>query len=88
MTSTVDAILQVDAAPEVNLENQVTALNSQTAAIQTIETDLTSLHTAVQALNDPLGALGAVTVNSSNNDVVSATAANGDSGAVTLHCRQ
>ncbi len=77
VTSTVDAILQVDAAPEVNLENQVTALNSQTAAMQTIETDLTSLHTAVQALSDPLGALGAVTVTSSNNDVVSATAANG-----------
>jgi flagellar hook-associated protein 2 len=77
VTSTVDAILQIDAQPEVNLENQVTTLNSQTSALQTIETDLASLQTAVQALSDPTGGLNAVTVNSSNNDVVSATAATG-----------
>ncbi len=77
VTSTVDAILQIDAQPEVNLQNQVTTLNSQTSALQTIETDLASLQTAVQALSDPTGALNAVTVNSSNNDVVSATAETG-----------
>ena len=79
VTSTVDAILELDAEPEENLQNQVTALNSQTSALQTIETDLTNLQTAVQALNDPMGAFGDVTVNSSNNNVVSATAANGTS---------
>jgi flagellar hook-associated protein 2 len=77
VTSTVDAILQIDAQPEVNLQNQVTALNSQTSALKTIESDLASLQTAVQALNDPMGAFSDVTVTSSNNDVVSATAANG-----------
>jgi flagellar hook-associated protein 2 len=77
VTSMVDAILELDAAPEINLQNQVTALNSQTSALQTIENDLTSLQTAVQALNDPMGAFSAVAVTSSNNDVVSATAANG-----------
>jgi flagellar hook-associated protein 2 len=77
VTSTVDAILELDAAPEINLQNQVTALNSQTSALQTIENDLASLQTAVQALNDPMGAFSAVAVTSSNNDVVSATAANG-----------
>jgi flagellar hook-associated protein 2 len=77
VTSTVDAILELDAAPEVNLQNQVTALSSQTSALQTIENDLKSLQTAVQALNDPVGAFSAVTVTSSNNNVVSATAANG-----------
>jgi flagellar hook-associated protein 2 len=77
VTSTVDAILQLDAAPEVNLQNQVTSLNSQTSALQTVENDLASLQTAVQALNDPTGAFSAVAVTSSNNDVVSATAANG-----------
>lgn len=77
VTSTVDAILQLDAEPEENLQNQVTALDSQTSALQTIESDLTNLQTAVQALTDPLGAFGDVTVNSSNNDVVSATADNG-----------
>ena len=77
VTSTVDAILQLDAAPEENLQSQVTALTSQTSALQTIETDLANLQTSVQALNDPLGAFGDVTVSSSNNNVVSATAANG-----------
>jgi flagellar hook-associated protein 2 len=77
VTSTVDAILEIDAAPEESLQNQVTTLNSQTSALQTIETDLTNLQTAVQALNDPTGAFGDVSVNSSNNNVVSATATNG-----------
>jgi flagellar hook-associated protein 2 len=77
VTSMVDAILELDAAPEVNLQNQVTALNSQTSALTTIENDLTSLQTAVQALNDPMGAFSDVTVTSTNNNVVSATAANG-----------
>jgi flagellar hook-associated protein 2 len=77
VTSTVDSILELDAAPEINLQNQVTSLSSQTSALQTIENDLTSLQTAVQALNDPTGAFSAVTVTSSNNDAVSATAANG-----------
>jgi flagellar hook-associated protein 2 len=77
VTSTVDAILELDAVPEENLQNQVTSLNAQTSALQTIETDLTNLQTAVQALSDPMGAFGDVTVNSSNNNVVSATADNG-----------
>ena len=77
VTSTVDAILQIDAAPEVNLQNQVTALSTQTSALQTIENDLKALQTSVQALTDPIGAFSAVDVSSSNNDVVSATAANG-----------
>ena len=81
VTSTVDAILQIDAQPDVNQQNQVTALNSQTSALQSIETDLASLQTAVQALTDPTGALDAVTVNSSNNNVVSATAEAGTTAA-------
>ena len=86
VTSTVDAILELDAEPEENLQNQATALNSQTSALQTIETDLTNLQTAVQALSDPMGAFGDVTVNSSNNDVVSATAATGTAaGSHTIY---
>jgi flagellar hook-associated protein 2 len=77
VTSTVNAILQIDAQPEVNLQSQVTTLGTQTTALQGIETDLASLQTAVQALTDPTGAFSAVTVSSSNNDVVSATAGAG-----------
>jgi flagellar hook-associated protein 2 len=75
--STVDAILQIDAAPEIQLQGQVTTLNAQTAALQQIESNLAALQTSVQALSDPTGAFGALAVTSSNNDVVSATAANG-----------
>jgi flagellar hook-associated protein 2 len=77
VTSTVDAILEIDSAPEISLQNQVTADNSETSALTTIEKDLTSLQTAVEALTDPSGAFSDVTVSSSNNDVVSATAASG-----------
>jgi flagellar hook-associated protein 2 len=77
VTSTVDAILEADAAPETNLQTEVTNYNTQTSALQTIENDLTALQTAVQALTDPTGAFSAVTVSSTNNSVVSATAANG-----------
>jgi flagellar hook-associated protein 2 len=77
VTATVDAILQIDAQPEVSLQNQVTALGTQTTALQTIETDLAALQTSVQALNDPMGAFSQVSVTSSDNNVVSATAAAG-----------
>jgi flagellar hook-associated protein 2 len=73
----VNAILQIDAQPEVNLQSQVTAFGTQTSALQTIQTDLAALQTSVQALNDPDGAFSQVSVTSSNNDVVSAVAANG-----------
>jgi len=75
--STVDAILQIDAAPEIQLQNQVTSLNTQSAALKAIESDLEAFQTSVQALSDFNGAFSAVAVSSSNNDVVSATAANG-----------
>jgi len=75
--STVDAILQIDAAPEIQLQNQVTSLDTQSAALKTIESDLEAFQTSVQALSDFTGAFDAVAVSSSNNNVVSATAQNG-----------
>jgi flagellar hook-associated protein 2 len=77
VTSTVDAILQLDAAPEQQLQNQITTLNSQTSALQTLQSDLTAFQTSIQALTDFTGDFGGVSVSSSNNNVVSATAANG-----------
>jgi flagellar hook-associated protein 2 len=73
----VNAILQADAAPELQLQAQVTTLNTKTAALQTIETDLAAFQTSVQALSDFTGAFSFLGVGSSNNSVVSATAANG-----------
>jgi flagellar hook-associated protein 2 len=78
--STVNAILQIDAAPELQLQDQVTTLNTKTVALKSIESDLEAFQTSVQALSDFNGAFSAVAVSSSDNNVVSATAANGTAG--------
>lgn len=75
--STVDAILEIDAAPEEQLQQQVTNLNTQTSALQSLQSDLTAFQSSLYALTDFNGDFGALSVSSSNNDVVSATAANG-----------
>ena len=77
VTSTVDAILQIDAAPELQLQSQVTNLNTQTTALQGIQSDLTAFQTSLQTLTDFTGDFSGLTVSSTNNNVVSATAANG-----------
>jgi flagellar hook-associated protein 2 len=77
VTSTVDAILEIDAQPEIQLQDQVTSLNSQTTALQGLQTDLANFQTSLQALTDFTGDFSGLTVSSSNNDEVSATAANG-----------
>ena len=77
VTSTVDAILEIDAAPEEQLQQQVTNLNTQTSALQSIQSDITAFQTSLQTLTDPVGDFGGLSVSSSNNDAVSATAANG-----------
>ena len=75
--STVDAILQIAAAPEIKLQSQVTTLNNQTAALQGIQGNIAAFQTSLNALTDFTGDFGALTVNSTNNSLVSATAANG-----------
>jgi flagellar hook-associated protein 2 len=77
VTSTVDAILEIDAQPEINLQDQVTSLNTQTSTLQTLQSDLTAFQSSLQALTDFNGDFGGLSVSSSNNDEVSATAANG-----------
>lgn len=77
VTSTVDAILEIDAQPEINLQSQVTTLNSQVTALQTLQSDLATLQSSLYSLTDFTGDFGGLTVSSSNNNEVSATAANG-----------
>ena len=77
VTSTVDAILQLDAAPEETLDAQVAADNAQTSVLQGLQSDITAFQSSLEALTDFTGDFGALSVSSSNNDVVSATAANG-----------
>jgi len=56
------------------LQTQQTTLGSQTSELSTIGADLSNLDNAVFALNDPLGALAAEAVTSSNSSIVNATA--------------
>lgn len=71
----VQLALAGDRANITNLQNQQTALNSQSSSLQQITSDLANLQSAAFALNDPLGALNAQTTSSSNTGVLSATAA-------------
>ncbi len=77
VTATVDAILEADAAPEETLDQDVTNLNSQNTALQTLQNDILDFQTTVDALTNYTGDFGSVTVSSTNNNVVSATADNG-----------
>ena len=56
------------------LQNQQASLNSQSAEITKISTDLSNLDNAVFALSDPLGVLSSQAATSSNSAVVNATA--------------
>jgi flagellar hook-associated protein 2 len=77
VTSTVNAILQIDAAPEETLDAEVAADNAQTSSLQSLQSNITAFQTSLQTLTDFTGDFGGLSVSSSNNDAVSATAANG-----------
>jgi len=55
-------------------QQEQTDLQTQATALGTLNTDLSNLQTAVQALTDPLGALAAVAANSSMPAILTATA--------------
>jgi flagellar hook-associated protein 2 len=77
VTSIVDAILEIDAAPEETMDAQVAAYNAQISSLQSLQSDITAFQTSLQTLTNFTGDFGGLSVSSSNNDVVSATAANG-----------
>ena len=58
-----------------SLQNDQSSLASQNGEISTIQSDLTSLDNAANALSDPLGVFNAQTATSSNSGILSATAA-------------
>lgn len=61
-------------APMQLLQQQQSNLNIQSAAMQSIGSDVSALSTAVQALTDTNGAINAFTTTSSNQNIVSASA--------------
>jgi flagellar hook-associated protein 2 len=61
-------------APLTNLQQQQTTEQTQSAALQVIGNDVTTLTTAAQALTDTNGAINALTANSSDSTVLTASA--------------
>jgi flagellar hook-associated protein 2 len=77
VTAAVNAAVTAAQAPETDWENQESALQSQTTALDQLQTDTTNIDNDVQALNSLTGPLSARTVTSSNSSIVSASAASG-----------
>lgn len=73
----VDQAIQAASGPLQLMQQELTTLTGQAAALNEIEGKLSALQTAVQALSDPLGALFALTATSSNPAVLTATASTG-----------
>lgn len=70
----VQAALAGDQDNITNLQNQQTALNSQSTALAKITSELQALQSAAFNLADPLGSLASRTATSSNSNILAATA--------------
>jgi flagellar hook-associated protein 2 len=77
VSSAVSQILQNEAIPQQNLIQQQAVLQGQTSAINSLENLINALETSLQGLGDPAGAAASMAASSSNDAIVSATAAPG-----------
>jgi flagellar hook-associated protein 2 len=73
--------LAADAAPEVQWQNQQQTLETETGALNSMQSDVTALESTLTAMGDPVGALASMTTSSSNSSLVTATAVNGAASA-------
>jgi flagellar hook-associated protein 2 len=68
-----------------NLQNQESALGTQNNELSTIAADFTTLDNAVQALNDPMGAMNALAATSSNpNELAASISSSASAGYHTI----
>ncbi len=74
VNSAVTAALTAARKPEIAWQTQQNTLQNQGAAINMLQSEVTSLSDDLSALTDPLGAMTAMTTSSSNSSVVSASA--------------
>ncbi len=74
VSSVVQQIINAQSGPLTQWENQASNLATQAGLLLGINNDLTKLATAVNALKDPTGPLVALAANSSNPEVLTATA--------------
>ena len=70
----VQMALAYDQATITNLQNEQGTLGTQTSTLSKITSDLNAVQNAAYALNDPLGAMAALTATSSDTSVLDATA--------------
>src|SRR6266568_142323 len=70
---TVGSIMQAARRPEALMQQQQTSLGTQSTALKSINSNLLDLQNKVQALTEFTGQLGARTVTSSNNNLVTGT---------------
>jgi flagellar hook-associated protein 2 len=77
----VSQALAADEAPEVEWQNQQQTLQTETSALNSIESDVTALESTLTAMGDPVGALASMTTSTSNSSLVTATAVNGAAAA-------
>jgi flagellar hook-associated protein 2 len=73
----VSAAVSAAEQPEQQWETQESTLQSQTSALNAIQTDANTLDTDMQNLNNLAGPLSATTVSSSDSSIVSGTAVSG-----------
>jgi len=74
VTSTVDAIIASKQAPETAWKNDQTTITNQESALKTLQTEILSIESAFQSLNDFSGVFSCVTATSSDSSVVNVTA--------------
>jgi len=79
VTSAVNSAVTAAEAPEQGWETQESTLQSQVSALNQIQTDVSNLDNDVQNLNSIIGPFSAMSVNSSDSNVVTASAAYGSS---------
>jgi len=79
VTAAVDSVLYADRAPERTWQAEQTTLANQTAALNQISSDASTLSDQLSALQDPAGSLGSITASSSDSTVLTATATSGTS---------
>jgi flagellar hook-associated protein 2 len=79
VTAAVNSAVTAAEAPEQAWETQESTLQSQINALDQIQTDATNLDNDIQSFNSIVGPLSAMTVNSSDSNVVTASAASGSS---------
>jgi hypothetical protein len=87
VTSAVNAAVTAAEAPEQTWETEESTLQSQVSALTQIQTDASTLDNDMQSLNSITGPLSAMTVNSSNANVVGVRRLR-EHGGKSCDCRQ